>query len=303
MSNQIVGSPDWQRGVVTSQKLLSTQAATSLTATVFLPPNAETLVIVTSGPIGGAQTLTITGVTSAQVYPWQIQFIFSGGQAYAYYYADVSSSVDSSVTITFAQAAAFSWYVYSDQAAHVSFDPNLGLVVQEQNIGPSGWGIPAMGYDGTNMHFVETDTTGKLVISNPGGGATTQPLNAPLVANGVLAIGSDGTDGRVISTDVNGNQIPLVPTVSVQSIGPAGGYTIINTPISGHWYLFGAELSNNTAAQSTVSILAGGNYLATANVAAMSTVTVDLNGFKTPYQVQVDATASYSVTLRYCPGP
>lgn len=301
--SQNVGTPDWQRGITTAQKLLATVPATTLTTTVGVPPNAETIVIVTSGPVGGNQVLTIKGSTSGQVYPWQVQFLTSGSQDYAQYYVDVTSVIDVELSITFTEAAAFTWYVYSDQAAHVVFDPNMGLLVQEHAVPPGLWGVLVEGFDGTDAQFIATDTSGKLVISNPGGGGTPQLVNAKLVDEGTLAIGSDGVDGRVISTDTNGRQIPLVPTLGVVAYSPSGTSNLLGVPPSGSWYLFGCEITNNDTAADYVTLSAGPMDIAQVWLAVKQTIEISLNGFSTQYSFNVTSGVANVVAYRYAPGP
>ena len=159
---QIVGTPDWQRGVASAQKLLGHFTSVDTAKTVGVPPNAETVVILTQlSTLAG--NLVVTGHTSGQIYIWQVDFNVIAGVTWVQFYIDVSSSVDSQIDILFNTAPTADWWVYSDQAAHISFDPIMQRIVSESNTPPGLFGVMSMGFDTVDAQFLAVDSGGRQI--------------------------------------------------------------------------------------------------------------------------------------------
>ena len=172
--SQIVGTPDWQRAVVASQKLLDYVANPGTTATVGVPPNAETIIVV-AGNNPGLGTLTALGGTSGVYYAVNQYIQRISGEEFGEYFINVSAQVDQTLILTWTLAPGTGFWVYSDQATHVSFDPNVGELLQISANAPGAHGIAMLGTDGTLHYEVLTDSSGRLqvVISNMPNPATT----------------------------------------------------------------------------------------------------------------------------------
>lgn len=159
---QNVGTPDWQRGIATPQKLLAAVAGGTGSVIVAVPPNAESLVVFAVGA-PGLGTLSAYGEPSNIFYPIQESFSVHGGNSSGQYFINVSGQVDTEVLFGWSIAPGSTWYVYSDQAPHISFDPNVGQLVQERDSLLGLWGVLALGSDTVNQHVIETDSHGRLI--------------------------------------------------------------------------------------------------------------------------------------------
>lgn len=116
-----IGTPDWQRGVVSAQVLLAAVPARATSVTVGVPPNAETIIVSTTiaNPFG---VWTCTGVTTGIQYAGaRVANNGAVGQDATYFF-DVSQAVDTEVTIATTQLLPPKWYVYADAAAHLVVD-------------------------------------------------------------------------------------------------------------------------------------------------------------------------------------
>jgi hypothetical protein len=343
-----LGTPDWQRGVVSSGIKLAAVAGGTGSVTVTITPNIKTLKIFTTG-FDGPTWVTVKGVTSGIYYPSVL--ILTGynpvyDQAFA---AIVASEIDTQLIITPNAVPAHEWYVYGDNSSVMVSDANLaqstqlngfpsppqGLVVmgsdgvdarilttdnaghlevslnnsqapvQTAGAAEIGLGYLSMGSDGTDGRILKVDATGQLYIANPGGGATPQPRNGALVSQGILSMGSDGTDGRAMSTDSNGRQIPLVPTVGVETTISSGTTTLVAAPSTGAWYIFGVDWQSTTTGGSGIMFEDSlGNKIALCSTTAIGQVSSQqLNGFRTTGAIQVSSFASGLIIVRYAPGP
>ena len=117
----LIDTPDYQRGVVSAQVLLGTIPAGNFSDTIGLPPNIESLVVVSKG-FGNVIEVFVTGVTSGINYPGTAlqpgpQTV--GQRAFVF---DVSSAVDDQVVVHFTVAAGFDAYIYADYGVHISAD-------------------------------------------------------------------------------------------------------------------------------------------------------------------------------------
>jgi hypothetical protein len=159
-----VDSPDGQNGITTAQQVLAKLTAATASVVVTIPSNAETLVIM-AGSTPGLATFTAIGVTSGYNYPVNISSEEFGSAVFGQYFVNVSNAVDSQITLAWTLAPGDGWIVYSDQAPHISFDPNVGQLVQLRDSPIGDMGVIAMGSDGTLQHPLKLDASGQLLVS------------------------------------------------------------------------------------------------------------------------------------------
>lgn len=303
----VTGSPDWQRGSVSLGSLLASVPGATLTKTVQIPANAQSLWLAFSTAVL-PDTIAVVGDTTGCPYPGTFHqgdprtlngffFVFS-----------VSSQLDSSVTVTLTTSSPLGeWYLYSQTSINAVDVPQFGLITQTVGQPTNLQGVLILGSDGIDGRVLKTDTTGQLYIANPGGGATPQPVGGALVSEGILAMGSDGTDGRAISTDSNGRQIPLVPTLQSIKYGAAGNFTLIAAPPAGSaWYLFAIDWLTTAGNATNVNLNDGvGNTISLFGTCGFaSSGTVPLHGYRVTTSVIVAMqNNAVSVVLRYASGP
>lgn len=115
-------TPDNTRGIISAQILLGSFDGTVATATVGVPPSAETIVVV-CGEGGSLAGVDGRGVQSGTGYLGVSSTNADGSGSSTVWYLDVSSVVDQAVEITVANTFERTWYVYADAAAHFSVTP------------------------------------------------------------------------------------------------------------------------------------------------------------------------------------
>lgn len=123
MAQVAVDTPDYQRGVVSAQKLLGVAANGDTAITVGVPPNVETLVAAAPGavPYIGCKCV---GKQSGNSYPGvQIAPTRGGGPNLAWYF-DVSAALDNEVTVTWEVAPAGGFSIYGDTGVHLLYNPS-----------------------------------------------------------------------------------------------------------------------------------------------------------------------------------
>jgi hypothetical protein len=119
-----IDTPDYQRGIVLPQQLLSTQTGGDATVTVTVPANAQTLVVVGASGFG-TPTVTATGHVTGIPYPGTQLAQGTNTGTNAAWFFDIAPSIDPTVDVHVAGSGANDWWVYSDNAHHVvtSFGP------------------------------------------------------------------------------------------------------------------------------------------------------------------------------------
>lgn len=258
----VVDTPDGQYGTVSPQTLLGTFATAS--ATVTLPPNAESLLIFTAGVVSRL-LLTVVGVTSGVDYRWSAMPLGPGGDTNPVYVVSVIPAVDSQVTITWA-AGVGTWFAVADSAIRQTLDQYLSQLTQFIGSVTGNYGLLALGSDGTDARALLTDTLGRLITS-PAAGA------------------------------------PTVPNASVQLAVTGTPANILAAPGSGNNYLFGVTI-NSASNTGVVTISAGGVIIWEVNLATIATAGGPLFGYKTNGAVSVvNATSTCLMTLMYAAGP
>ena len=223
MSN-VVGTPDWQRGVVSAGKLLKVVPANIQSTTVSIPPNAAALFIAMAERLA-PNTLAIIGVQTGFLYPLTE---LPGATPYPYdtfIAAPVLSALDQEVTIVFGVAPTSPWYVVSESTAELVLTGVLDLLISETGQTTNPIGIMALGSDGTYSRALATDSLGHMIplvptkaqststtgssalmIAAPASGAwylfgfSVEPIGAGVSGSCEL---SDGTSGRLNASYFN----------------------------------------------------------------------------------------------------
>lgn len=188
---QIVGTPDWQRGVVSAGKLLATMAAGTSTVTVAVPPNARSLVVCLSY-VEQPAFVEVKGTTTGRSYvgntfPADIQPAYSD----SFYVFDVASQLDAEVTISLPAATTDPWYVYSSTATSILSIPDLSATMANPVYLGSPPGITIIGWDGTpHAQALATDKVGRLAIMPP-----TDAVSLPLTVASEQILARSTTGG------------------------------------------------------------------------------------------------------------
>ena len=191
MANPLVGSPDYQHGVTTAQKLLTYSPNNMSTIQFAVPPNAETIIVV-AGNNPGLGSLLAVGLQSGLYYAINQYTQRISGQAYGQYFINVSAQVDTSMSLSWTVAPSTGTWVYSDQASHVSFDPNVGLLTALSANAPGAYGTASLGTDGTNQYEIATTTRGRQIPIVPT--STTGLITVGTTATSVLAAPGSGNN-------------------------------------------------------------------------------------------------------------
>ena len=304
--NPNVGTPDWQNGIVNAQLLLATVPGATLTKVVNVPPNAESIIVITycaTRPVPA----TVVGVASGYSYPTNFNYVIAGGNYYTFTFIDASTVVDSQVIVSIYPAVQGPWYIYSDAASHISYDPTMATLLQSNGAPYSGTGVNLFGLNGGAVEPLLADASGHLLTIDAVLELAVAALNATIPADAVQVGGSDGANLRALRTDSTGQLIPIVPSHTTSAVLGVNAFTQLLAALgSGNYYLFGVDFRNDTAAAQAISIAdSGGNYFSTARVPAGDTRSVDLSGYKyggVVNQISSSAVNTY-ITLRYAVGP
>lgn len=202
MSPQVtIDTPDYQFGVVNAQKLLATVPNGTNSVTVGVPPNAETLIVLTPGGINLFRC-QVTGVTSGLSYAG----IILPGQASAssglQWFFDVSQAVDAQVTVTLSAGAGGAWSVYADAGVHVVADASkLTNDLGVQYVIPTVPNILNSDHPPVELKFASLITAASAVfIPAPGAGLRLRIFSAMVFPNATAVFGwlADSVGGVAI---------------------------------------------------------------------------------------------------------
>ena len=166
MSSLNTGTPDWQRGVNSAQRLLNTVGGGSQLQQVAVPPNAQTIIVLASAT-PGLGTFEAAGVTTSFLYPVSQSIFKPGTEEFGAYFINVANCIDTEITCTFSHAPGNSWYIYADQGVHINFDPFVANLLQLVGSPPGLYGALALGSDGTDARALATDTNGVVLPLSP----------------------------------------------------------------------------------------------------------------------------------------
>lgn len=132
-----IGTPDFQKSVVSAQKEVLSTTLTGGTANFGVPPNAESIIVFASGP-SGVVNWTLTGLTTGTVYRGsKLADHFNSMQGVTIF--DAAPAIDPTMQIQGgSNVAPTTFIVYTDAAAHIVADASkLTDVYQQQYVVPS----------------------------------------------------------------------------------------------------------------------------------------------------------------------
>lgn len=145
----LIGTPDWQRGVYTPQKLIGKFTTAQLSETVTLPPNCESLLVVVPGVVFyGGQSVQVVGTTTNGTYPAIACIQFPDVDQIGLFIAAVSPAADPAVTVTLTATPSADWYVVADAGVRGVVDYAGALAIAIPGSSPPVGGIQTMGFDG-----------------------------------------------------------------------------------------------------------------------------------------------------------
>ena len=184
------GSPDWQRGVYSAQKLLATVAGGTRTASVTVPPNAETIVVSIPGG-AGAYRLSLQGQTSLTEYPGIQAIQQTNIPITPMWFFDVSQCLDPIVEVIFTIAPATTWYVYADAGIHLTAD-----ITKIANASGIEYVIPTLpdtagsDHPATELQLINaTFAANGVLLASPGGGKRYRVFAWQIASQGAAVTG------------------------------------------------------------------------------------------------------------------
>lgn len=180
--------------VVKPQTVLATEAGTTTTATVTLPANCATLILLC--PLAASLDPTVAGVTSSYVYP-AIPIPSDTPGTTVWLVGVAGGGVDNQVTVTWPSAPGATWYVISDTENRL-----VGNVSVSD--GQPGWVAPnsaiqVAGTDGTVLRALLTDTSGHLQLAAATTTAETS-LESLVTTTGTTTLQAFGATGSRVAT-------------------------------------------------------------------------------------------------------
>ena len=164
MASPTIDTPDYQRGAVNAQVLLASIPAATLSETIGVPPNIETLVALIPSGVGGVQARFV-GATSGLDYPnvWVVQSPTTSG--YTTIFCDVTSVIDEQIDIILNSGPTAEWYVYGDSGTHVVVDALLANALSVGGVSSPGWYLSTAGLDsGKRTRPFLTDFNGQQYV-------------------------------------------------------------------------------------------------------------------------------------------
>lgn len=115
------GTPDWQRGSYSAQKLLTVQPATVASVVVDTPANAESIVLALAPGQVSPIALCVGQTTGIQYTGMQLYGSDNTYRSDTFIF-DVSAAVDSQIQIGFESAPGAAWWAYADAGVHLVAD-------------------------------------------------------------------------------------------------------------------------------------------------------------------------------------
>lgn len=184
-----VDTPDYQRGIVNAQALLAATPSGTGSATVAIPPNTETLVVIVPNANAGTGifcTGTTTGIQYSGIKSASEPLVANTPT----WFFDVSTAVDPTVTVSLTITPTATWYVYADAGTHITADASK--LINNQGV---QYVIPALpAVDGGDHPPVELAVASSYIaavgaiIAAPGAGLRLRiyTLQMSTVAAGLL---------------------------------------------------------------------------------------------------------------------
>lgn len=191
MASVTPDTPDYQRGVVSAQKLLGTASSGSTSLTVGVPPNAETLLVVTDPGVTG-ESPSITGNTSGAMYPASHIGPTAQSGTMSIWAVAVSPPLDDSVTVSWANTPNGAWYVLADQGIRQTIDAVLTRIATDVGGAPPGMGLALVVTNGELSYSLAGSPDGAVYVVPQipppvsGGGPSNELL---IVSSGIATAG------------------------------------------------------------------------------------------------------------------
>lgn len=211
MSND---TPDYARGSVNPQRLISNYPGGILNPAVTVPGDAVALWVFIS-PTQHPATLTVVGLTSSINYPVYRFPVNNAGSGQPAALVLVSPTRDPVVRFTWNTAPGDVWTIVGDSGPHITVDPYLAASVAAPGAVNPGSAIVAAGSDGANVRALLTDSTGRLVTV----GGTYPPTygvpGAAAPADAEQVGGTDGANLRALLTDTAGHLLTIDQTLKL----------------------------------------------------------------------------------------
>lgn len=242
--SQVIGAPDWQRGVVKSEKLLATVPPGVSSESVTVPANVTRLIVLWQGS-SGPPSAQVTGNTTGITYPGSRLQTFEVGFNSYFFEFTISTVLDDSFTIEVGgNVATNPWYVISASDTDVVNVPALAALVQIWNTPTNQQGINVLGYDGSDARFLSVDSNGRVIPLVPTAsvdvtltGASDPLLAAPAsgrwylfgfdvaVATGTAGVVTLSAGGVVIATAQVGTTVNLTDHLDLDGFATASAVT------------------------------------------------------------------------------
>ena len=191
------GTPDWQRGYYSAQKLLANVLGNQSYVNLTIPPNCETIVVVVPGTITRPQVTAKTGLTYLNVVPLAPYNPNTSAGDWIYL-VDATDVINASLQITLSGAAPSQWWVYADSAAKIVADAattrQLNNVPYFTPIAPS---TASGDHPIVELQNVSGATSNGQILAPPGTGMRHRLFTAvisPVVSGEVVAL-SDSVSG------------------------------------------------------------------------------------------------------------
>lgn len=265
----VTDTPDYQRGSVSAQQLLATVAAGTRIVTVPVPANAETIVV-SLNVTGVANSVACQGVTSNVVYAGQ--GLLSGiiGATWLTQFFDVSSAVDTQVTITVSIAPTATWFVYADTGIHITSDPAVSEAVGGPGTPVPSGAFQVAGTDGANLRTLRTDKAGApyVIGTVPSQAGSDHPpvelsvISPTLAASGnILAAPGVGLRYRIMSVQLTLAAAGMQGAIGDNLPGIGLCFSASTTTSGMQFYPSGYPAANNGAIGYTLIAGAGNAYI------------------------------------------
>jgi len=226
-----IGTPDYQRGVVSPQILLATEPATTLTANIGVPPNVETLLIFAQEEAGWSFG-HVKGTTTNKYYPFYQYVVNAPASSNPIIIASVEPAADGTYELQWITTGTKNWYVVGDSAVRQVVEANLSLVQQAIGTAIAGYGVVVLGKS--------TDNSGDLSVIDQNLKLAIAARAAAIPADAVQVGGSDGTNLRALRTNQSG--------VNYVIGGPPNTVTGDHPPQELTWNSFGINAAANILA-------------------------------------------------------
>lgn len=206
----VVGTPDFQEGSVTPTTMLAHVAHPTTSVVVTMPANTISLSLILhfGDTAAGA---TCVGATTRISYPG----VYIGGgtenaSSSSLVTFQVAPSLDATVTITLGATPLNDWYVYSTTLPTILIEPNVDGIIKGGGAATDDIGLVVAGQDGVSgsVRVLITDSSGQLLISNPGSGLEVT-IGGAIGTLMTPVGGSDGTDARVMLVDSSGHALTI----------------------------------------------------------------------------------------------